>query len=425
MILYHGEILNNSLQDKIIASLGDELNNTLAKGYFPSPFEVLEAIEVIYQEVINHKYDNIILPLLKQYDIPESMFLHYASLFSPESLKRKIEIELGDYLNLPSKLDNSTIRERYPLGVLFHIAAGNVDGLPSYSVIEGLLSGNINLLKLPSGDNGLSIMILKRLIDVNPRLKDFIYVFDVPSTEVSSIKKLADLSDAIAVWGGDLVNKAVREFADVKTKIISWGHKVSFAYVDNYVSDEELKALMHALASSEQLLCSSVQGIYLDTDSLDELYAFAKRCFDIISKENLKLKPSPAAAKGKNALLFYNEILERKSAKGLYLDNGVSVIVKEDYELEASWQFRNLWIKRLPHEKIVFVLKKNHDHLQSVGVSVKKENIALIQNLLAQAGLSRITKLDQTSRMIIGEAHDGVYPLKVYSRIVEKDISDL
>ena len=128
MILYHGEILNNSLQDKIIASLGDELNNTLAKGYFPSPFEVLEAIEVIYQEVINHKYDNIILPLLKQYDIPESMFLHYASLFSPESLKRKIEIELGDYLNLPSKLDNSTIRERYPLGVLFHIAAGNVDG---------------------------------------------------------------------------------------------------------------------------------------------------------------------------------------------------------------------------------------------------------------------------------------------------------
>ena len=368
MILYHGEILNNSLQDKIIASLGDELNNTLAKGYFPSPFEVLEAIEVIYQEVINHKYDNIILPLLKQYDIPESMFLHYASLFSPESLKRKIEIELGDYLNLPSKLDNSTIRERYPLGVLFHIAAGNVDGLPSYSVIEGLLSGNINLLKLPSGDNGLSIMILKRLIDVNPRLKDFIYVFDVPSTEVSSIKKLADLSDAIAVWGGDLVNKAVREFADVKTKIISWGHKVSFAYVDNYVSDEELKALMHALASSEQLLCSSVQGIYLDTDSLEELYAFAKRCFDIISKENLKLKPSPVAAKGKNALLLYNEILERKSAKGLYLDNGVSVIVKEDYELEASWQFRNLWIKRLPHEKIVSVLKKNHDQLQSVGV---------------------------------------------------------
>ena len=42
-----------------------------------------------------------------------------------------------------------------PLGVLLHIAAGNADGLPAFSVAEGLATGNINILKLPQADNGL------------------------------------------------------------------------------------------------------------------------------------------------------------------------------------------------------------------------------------------------------------------------------
>ena len=46
-----------------------------------------------------------------------------------------------------------------PLGTLFHVTAGNVDGLPAFSAVEGLLTGNINLVKLPSGDQGLSLAV--------------------------------------------------------------------------------------------------------------------------------------------------------------------------------------------------------------------------------------------------------------------------
>lgn len=50
-----------------------------------------------------------------------------------------------------------------PLGVLFHIAAGNAEALPAYSVAEGLLMGNVNLLKLPAaGTDGVIRCLAQR-----------------------------------------------------------------------------------------------------------------------------------------------------------------------------------------------------------------------------------------------------------------------
>ena len=87
-----------------------------------------------------------------------------------------------------------------PLGTLFHIAAGNVDILPAFSVAEGLLTGNINILKLPQADSGLTVQIAARLAETEPALADYLYVFDTPSTDIAAMKKMADMADGIVVW---------------------------------------------------------------------------------------------------------------------------------------------------------------------------------------------------------------------------------
>jgi hypothetical protein len=38
---------------------------------------------------------------------------------------------------------------------------------------------------------------------------------------------------------------------------------------------------------------------------------------------------------------------------------------------------------------------------------------------LIKAGVTRITKGMDMSRIIVGESHDGMYPLRLYSRVVE------
>lgn len=418
MILYKGNIYPNDKQNELISSLKEDMLLTLQNNETLSYQTVINACDKLYQRVMNHEFDDVALPLLKALNMPYSALERYANCFSKEGLLKKIDIELGELKNGVLPLDNDNNRYYEPLGILFHIAAGNVDLLPAYSVVEGLLVGNINILKLPTGDNGLSVLLLKELIKEEPLLKDYIYVFDVPSTEVDTIKELSNLADATIVWGGDEAQKAARAFVDIHSSIISWRHKISFSYVDNSVTDEEIEALCKSICLSNQLFCSSSQGIYMNTDSNEELHSFAKRVLPIFAKVSKEMNTLPLTMKAKNSLLIYNEKLEG-NAPNIYNQDGVSIIVKDDDKLELSYLFQNIWIKALKKKDIIRVLKPNKNLLQTVSININiKDKEEIVRNL-AKAGVTRITPLGDNSRMLPGESHDGEYALRRYIRIVE------
>ena len=418
MILYKGNIYPNDKQNELISSLKEDMLLTLQNNETLSYQTVINACDKLYQRVMNHEFDDVALPLLKALNMPYSALERYANCFSKEGLLKKIDIELGELKNGVLSLDNDNNRYYEPLGILFHIAAGNVDLLPAYSVVEGLLVGNINILKLPTGDYGLSVLLLKELIKEEPLLKDYIYVFDVPSTEVDTIKELSNLADATIVWGGDEAQKAARAFVDIHSSIISWGHKISFSYVDNSVTDEEIEALCKSICLSNQLFCSSSQGIYMNTDNKKELHSFAKRVLPIFAKVSKEMNTLPLTMKAKNSLLIYNEKLEG-NAPNIYNQDGVSIIVKDDNKLELSYLFQNIWIKALKKEYIIRVLKPNKNLLQTVSININiKDKEEIVRNL-AKAGVTRITPLGDNSRMLPGESHDGEYALRRYIRIVE------
>lgn len=420
MILYHGEILSDESQMRLINKLKEDCYQTLNNQDRLKTIDVINACDVLAKNVRSGMYDDIIMPLLTEFDIPYDYFVESIPLFEKASLLKKVEIELGsDFENLPD-LNTSNSRKIYPLGILFHIAAGNVDALPAYSVIEGLLAGNINILKLPSGDKGMSVKLLSELIAIEPKLRDYIYVFDVPSTEVETLKIFADIADAIIVWGGDLAVQAARKMASIKTKIIDWGHKLSFAYATLDASDQDLKDLASHISMTNQVLCSSCQGIFVDTEDREKLDNFAERFFNILIEVSNNHKPVSLGMRGKNTIQIYYENLEKhQTNKKIFSKKGMSVISSDDYELELSMLFRNVWVKRLPRDLIIGNLKPHKNHLQTAGVMCKAKDFQDISERLIQAGIVRITKPGEMSRMIIGEAHDGMYPLRSYSRIVE------
>ena len=418
MILYRGEVFDSSKQDELISSLKEDAFKTISMQKRLDYEKVIRACDRLYQRVMNHEFDEIALPLLRAMNLPFDALKRYASVFSREGLEKKVRVELGELLEGELALDEHNSRRYEPLGILFHIAAGNVDLLPAYSLVEGLLVGNVNILKLPSGDNGLSIMLLRELIKEEPCLKDYIYVFDVPSTEVETIKRLSALADATIVWGGEAACKAAREFVDIHSSLILWGHKISFSYVDSSVKDEELEALCYSIALSNQLYCSSTQGVYVDAEDKEELRSFAKRLLPIFSRVSLEVGSLPLTMKAKNSLTLYNEKLEGRG-EDIYLSNGVSVIIKDDPRLELSLLYQNMWVKALPRKDIVATLKPNKNLLQTVSINRDIARREELCDLLFKAGVTRITELGDNSRMIAGEAHDGEYALRRYIRIVE------
>lgn len=421
MILMHGEIISSEVESKYVTGLYEKCVSTLCSQSSVSAQKVINACDLLYQKAMRGEYDDLILPVLKMSDISYKRFQDMARLFSREELEYKCKMELGE---LTEQLKSGIRRKRYPLGILFHIAAGNVDGLPAYSVVEGLLAGNINILKLPAGDNGLSIRLLWELVQCEPDLKDYIYVFDVPSTDVGTLKKFAEIADGIVVWGGDEAVKAAREMADVTTKIIPWGHKLSFAYVSEGVTEAQLYALARQVCMTNQVLCSSCQGIFVDTREGRVLREVGQRFFAALQKANRECGKADMAMRGKNTIRLYTDLLEKNTKQEILQAEGISVVIKEDSELELSYLFRNVWVKALPRTQVVKELKKHKGHLQTCGLLCRSEERPELEQILARAGVVRITGADM-SRTVAGEAHDGTYPLLEYSRIVEVDQVDV
>lgn len=418
MLLIHGEIIETNTEAKYLEHLYEDCLETLSRNNPLTTEKVIHACDALYKRVMQGEFDEIILPLLQMSDIPRERFESMAKLFSKEELEYKCKIELGENYPEPDALKDGTRRCIYPLGILFHIAAGNVDGLPAYSVIEGLLTGNINILKLPAGDNGMSVKLLSELIKIEPDLRDYIYVFDVPSTDLDTLKIFANIADGIVVWGGDEAVKAARDMADITTKIIPWGHKLSFAYVTPEVTDTELYDLAMHVCETNQVFCSSCQGIFVDTEDDDVFEDLGERFFTQLKKANVTKGPTDMGMRGRNTISLYKDSLEPLPMKKIYNEEGVSVIIKYDSELELSYLFRNVWVKKLPSIDLIKTIKKHKNHLQTCGLLCQDREREELARLLANAGIVRITGANM-SRTIPGEAHDGTYPLREYSRVVE------
>ena len=426
MILAKGKLYNSNEQDKILDTLEDEINDTLENKTLLIE-TVIGAIDRLGRRLAAGEFDS----LLSEFGI--SGFERYkdmaAVMLSRENIEHKIKTELGEYFYLPRLTSPPRGQKRIkikpmPLGTILHIAAGNVDGLPAYSVAEGLLTGYVNILKLPAADNGLSIEIIRQLTQIEPALADYIYVFDTPSSDIHAMKRMADMSDAISVWGGDEAVAAVRRLAPTSAKIIEWGHKLGFAYISGYSDREkELSALAEHISATRQLLCSSCQTIYIDTESMADIHAFCTEFLPYLQRAVNKYPPMSIGEKAEITLLRYNEIIEKAisgsiDSAQLYRGENCALISCTDSELELSPMFCNCNVKRLPQKDILKVLRRKKGYLQTVGLICREEKRDSLTDALAKCGVVRITRSGDMSETFSGEAHDGEYPLRRYTRIV-------
>lgn len=341
--------------------------------------------------------------------------LEYLKRLRRGELQRRVERELGP-------LEKEERIQVYPKGVLLHISAGNVDALPAYSVLEGLLTGNINLLKLPGQDKGLSRFLLEKLMMYEPLLKKYIYIYDTPSWDLEEMQALMEMADAVVLWGSDEAVRQVRKSAPVNMEIIEWGHKLSFCYLgEPSVPEEELETLARHFLTTNQLLCNSCQGVYLDTEDEKEILQFAKRLAEVMRRLEPEY-PLPDFIQGKLILEALTEKLERigreegNTKKQIFRNGRSSVSCHRDAGLCLSGLFGNIWVKPLKRENIVRTLWKNHRYLQTAVVYPCTEELCRI---LARAGLTKITSIEALAEQGAEKTHDGAYALQKYVRLVE------
>ncbi len=429
MILYGGEVFETKEQDGLISELDERINRTLLQKKL-SPKTVINAAEKLRQVIIDGEFDE------RLFSLGLNHTEHYKALIcavlSRDSLEQRLIEELGDYpeehvSNPPNSILPKLNISVQPLGVLLHIAAGNMDGLPAMSLAEGLLTGNINILKLPSADNGFSLEIISRLIKYEPELADFVYIFDTPSSDIHAMGRLAELADGIAVWGGETAVKATRAFAPVGTKLIEWGHKLGFCYISgNEDITEELYGLAEHIATTKQLLCSSCQTIFIDTEDEKELKKFCEQFLPLLNDAVSNHSDNSIGIRARRTILSRTEQLEEiigtaNTAPNEYKGKGCRLIIK-DGGLELSPMLCSVLVKKLPRKDIVSVLRRSKGFLQTAGLICPENERAELSDILCRSGVTRITRPKDMSAYFYGEAHDGEYPLRRYTRIVDREL---
>ena len=427
MILYDGKTYESSEQDRLLKDLESRIPQILSRKTL-DPEVVIEAVDCLRADLMEGRFDELLTAFPKE--IVETYMGQAQVLLSPEHLRRKLRAELGDteeYVTEPLPGFAQIRVKRMPLGVLFHISAGNVDFLPAYTLVEGLLTGNINILKLPSADNGLSLKLIEQLIEYRPALKDYIYVFDTASTDIQGMQKMAALSHAISVWGSDMAIAAVRGLASPGTKIIEWGQKLGFCYVSGLDRVEDAEAQLQGLAKhitfTKQLLCSSCQVIYVDTDDMAQVKAFAKRFLPYLEQGAAADAPDEIGVRARDTLVAYTQRLKsylgrEEKNQNVLQGRRVSLILASDSALELSPMMGNVLVKPLPRKNIGRVLYEHRNHLQTAGLICPPAEREELAAMFTSCGVVRVTKAADMSAYFPGESHDGEYALSRYTRIV-------
>lgn len=428
MNLVNGEILNAKECDDILDHLEQHILNTLNKGRL-NPEIVIDACDKVMTDLDEASY----IVAMTELGIDESLSKSYINearqMFSKESLLHRLRIELGDAFGKPITFNPihkefAVTQQVLPLGVLLHIAAGNADGLPAFSVLEGLLTGNINILKLPAAEGGVSVRLLLELIKAEPVLADYIYVFDYSSKDIEHIEKLISSADAVVIWGGKEAVSALRKLIPPNIKLIEWGHKISFAYVtEQGMTTSGLEGLAENIAKTGQLLCSSLQGIFLDTNDMNKVYEFCDRFLPVLDHAiHQGSQNTGIGIKSQVALRLYTEELEgiyRNSR--VFKGNNCSLIAYPDKALDTAIQFGNAWVRPLPRTELLATLRPYKNYLQTVGLLCGQSELLVISNILFSTGVVRVCKGENMSSTYCGAPHDGEYPLRRYTKITDND----
>ncbi|MGM0346874.1 acyl-CoA reductase [Streptomyces sp. Adlamb9] len=365
-----------------------------------------------------------------------STLAELAGALTRQALERKLRRELGGLR--PERLTRPDGRETVfeswvPVGLLVHIAPGNAAAVAPLSVVEGLLAGNVNVLKTSGSDTALALDLLAALAAADPSglIAERVIALRFPSARRDWLETLCGQADAIAVWGGEEAENAVRELAPPGCRVVAWGHRISFAYLTRAAAAEDglLDALAEDVCRVEQQACSSPQVVYLDTDDTEEVFAFAGRFAERLAKVS-GARPAPRPGPAELAEITTVQQLARlEQHLGLTRvftadDGSWRVLADTRSALAASPLHRSVWVKPLPRHRITGTLRPMRRYLQTAAVGGGRADVAALSRALFAAGVTRVTPLGSMLEGYEGEPHDGVYALQRYSRRVSVRAAD-
>jgi hypothetical protein len=184
----------------------------------------------------------------------------------------------------------------FPVGIVGHWPAANVEIQPLLSMTCALLGGNASLVRIPRTLTGLTQIVMERLVQSDPdkvlTRRIFMAAFDHGRRDLH--EAMARSVDGAMIWGGEESVLQVRSLPFPHwARIAVFGPRISVAAMDAgaWCDTKEREAWCTRLARDvwqfDQQACSSPQVLFLEKDSgrsTAEFVAVLQRAFEAENK---------------------------------------------------------------------------------------------------------------------------------------------
>ena len=333
----------------------------------------------------------------------------------------------GQLLSLDKFVKNEPLNKlikAYPRGVVTHWLAGNVPILGMISLIQGILTKNINIIKLPK-QNG---MILPRMVSHisnfnleqdgniiygNDLMKSCMFIY-VNRNDKKSQELLSTKSDVRIAWGGREAVETVMSLPRRSgTDDVIFGPKYSFAAIGkNSFNSDQLDDLTYRLALDasifEQQGCNSPHTVFIEEGSEITPVKFAENLAGAMEKVLIRI-PQPfidnsiayQIAKNRSNFAFTGKVFASKGTEW-------SVIYSNEPGLANACYHRTIFVKPVKDLKDILKFIEHRKH-QTLGLSINESHKIKFAELAINNGIERITELGKMS--VFDYPWDGIFPI--------------
>jgi len=318
-------------------------------------------------------------------------------------------------------------------GLLVHHWAGNVPGLPLWSLACGLLVKAGNIGKLPSAEPVFATVFARALAAVDPALDDCFAAVWWRGGEAEPAATLNAQADTVLAYGGQETVDQIRAQVPAATRFLAYGYKLGVALVGRVALDSQRGAAMARLAAQdvarfEQQGCYSPHVFYVERGGRMDPRDFAQHLASELAALGQR-HPRPALAlTDAVAVAKWRQSVEWSTSEQTLFGDEASpwAVAFSEHALPlsptAGWRCVQVVAVDML-EAAADALAPHAPYLQTAGVAVEPERLYPLSLRLARAGITRMCALGAMTSPEAGWHHDGGFNLRDLVRIAEIEAS--
>jgi len=315
----------------------------------------------------------------------------------------------------------------YPIGVVGHWPAGNIEIQPILSMTCALLGGNASLVRIPGGLVDQTRRIMEKLdqSDTARVLTGRVFMAAFDHVRQDLLEAMARVVDGAMIWGGEEAVLKVRALPFPSwARLAVFGPRISVAAMDadTWCNRQERESWCRRIARDvwqfDQQACSSPQVLFLERKAGHSPAEFLQGLRDAFEAEN-RLHPRQTIHPALTSAICQARatwLLNNPANSALFpLGPDWTLLLGCGYEIPKPTQGRTLTV--LEVDDLFDPISKLDGNVQTLGLGVtdteKEEKLA---SVAARRGVDRVVKLGRMH--VFAPPWDGVDLIRPMVRIV-------